>query len=386
MATELKRLTELAQVFLKLGILGFGGPAVHIAMMEEEIVTRRQWLTRSQFLDLLGATNLIPGPNSTELAIHIGYSYGGWLGLLVAGSCFILPAVLITTVFAWLYLTWGMLPAFTPILAGIKPGILVVILAALWRLGKKTFKNRKLIGIALFVIILVVMGTPEAIALISGGILGMLWLMSKQDPNNAQGTFSILLLALSTTSKTTILPPTLLKLGLFFLKVGSILFGSGYILFAFLEGDLVNQYGWLTSQQLLDAIAVGQFTPGPILSTATFIGYLILGIPGAIVATLGIFLPSFFFVIISQPFIAKLRQSKWTSAFLDAVNASSIALIAVFTFKLAQASLLATTNGLSSNIFALLIVIAAGIAVFRYRVNSAWIVLGSGSLGWLLNQ
>lgn len=386
MATELKRLTELAQVFLKLGILGFGGPAVHIAMMEEEVVTRRQWLTRSQFLDLLGATNLIPGPNSTEMAIHIGYSYGGWLGLLVAGSCFILPAISITTIFAWLYLTWGSLPALTPILTGIKPGILIVIVAALWRLQKKAFKDRKLIWIALFVIILVVMGTPEAIALFSGGILGMLWLMSKQDPKNSQGTLPILVLALSTTGKTAVISPTLLKLGLFFLKVGSILFGSGYVLFAFLEGDLVNQYGWLTQQQLFDAIAVGQFTPGPILSTATFIGYLILGIPGAIVATLGIFLPSFFFVVISHPFIAKIRQSKWASAFLDAVNASSVALIAVVTFKLAQISLFPTTNGILDNFFPFFIALLAGIAVFRYRINSAWIVVGSGSLGWLFNQ
>ena len=301
MATELKRLTELAQIFLKLGILGFGGPAVHIAMMEEEVVTRRQWLMRSQFLDLLGATNLIPGPNSTEMAIHIGYSYGGWLGLWVAGTCFILPAVLVTTVFAWLYLIWGNLPALGPILTGIKPAILIVILAALWRLGQKAFKDRKLIWIALFVILLVLIGTPEAIALFSGGILGMLWLVSKQDPNNSQRTLPILLLALSTSAKTATVSPTLFKLGLFFLKVGSILFGSGYVLFAFLEGDLVNQYGWLTSQQLLDAIAVGQFTPGPILSTATFIGYLILGIPGAIVATLGIFLPSFFFPIFKSP-------------------------------------------------------------------------------------
>jgi chromate transporter len=386
MATDLKKLTELAQVFSKLGILGFGGPAVHIAMMEEEVVTRRQWLTRSQFLDLLGATNLIPGPNSTEMAIHVGYSYGGWLGLGVAGTCFILPAVVVTTGFAWLYLTWGTLPAFTPILAGIKPGILAVILAALWRLGKKAFKDRQLCWIALLVVILVFMGTPEAIALFGGGILGMIWSIYQQGKNPSQGTFSILLLALSTTSKTAIISPTLLKLGLFFLKVGSILFGSGYVLFAFLEGDLVNQYGWLTSQQLLDAIAVGQFTPGPILSTAAFIGYLILGIPGAIVATLGIFLPSFFFVIISHPFIAKIRQSKWTSAFLDAVNASSVALIAVVTWKLAQASLFPVNGGLLGNFSAFFIAISASIAVFRYRVNNVWIVLGSGTLGWLFYQ
>ncbi len=384
MITNFRKLTEIAQVFLKLGILGFGGPAVHIAMMEEEIITRRQWLTRSQFLDLLGATNLIPGPNSTELAIHIGYSYGGWLGLWIAGICFILPAVLITIIFAWIYLTWGSLPAFTSILLGIKPGILIVILAALWRLGEKTFKNRQLFWIAFLVVILVLIGIQEAIALFAGGIFGMIWLVSKQTKTPSKGTLPILILALGTTSKTAIIPPSLFKLALFFLKVGSILFGSGYVLFAFLEGDLVNKYGWLTSQQLLDAIAVGQFTPGPILSTATFIGYLILGIPGAIVATLGIFLPSFFFVLLSHPFIAKLRQSKWTSAFLDAVNASSIALIAVVTFKLAQASFLPTSDDLLGNLRPFFIAAIAGIAVFRYQVNSAWIVLGSGCLGGLL--
>jgi len=338
------------------------------------------------FLDLLGATNLIPGPNSTEMAIHIGYSYGGWLGLFIAGSCFILPAVLVTTIFAWLYLTWGNLPALGPILTGIKPAILIVILAALWRLGQKAFKDRKLIWIALFVIFLVLIRTPDAIALFGGGILGMIWIVSQQAKIPSQGTFSILLLTVGTTSKTAVISPTLLKLGLFFFKVGSILFGSGYVLFAFLEGDLVNHYGWLTSQQLLDAIAVGQFTPGPILSTATFIGYLILGIPGAIVATLGIFLPSFFFVIISHPFIAKIRQSKWASAFLDAVNASSVALIAVVTWKLAQASLFPVSGGFLGNFFAFFIAISAGIAVFRYRVNNVWIVLSSGILGWLFYQ
>jgi chromate transporter len=276
--------------------------------------------------------------------------------------------------------------ALGPILTGIKPAILIVILAALWRLGQKAFQDRKLIWIALFVIVLVLTGTPEAIALFGGGILGMLWLVSKQDPNNSQRTLPILLLALSTSAKTATVSPTLFKLGLFFLKVGSILFGSGYVLFAFLEGDLVNQYGWLTSQQLLDAIAVGQFTPGPILSTATFIGYLILGIPGAIVATLGIFLPSFFFVVISHPFIAKIRQSKWASAFLDAVNASSVALIAVVTWKLAQTSLFPVTGGFSGNFFAFFIAISASIAVFRYRVNNGWIVVGSGILGWLFYQ
>ncbi len=386
MATDFQRVKDLAQVFFKLGVIGFGGPAAHLAMMEEEIVNRRQWLTRSQFLDLLGATNLIPGPNSTEMAIHIGYSYGGWLGLVIAGSCFILPAVIITSFFAWLYVTWGNLPELTPVLAGIKAGILAVIVSALWRLGQKVFKSRQLLWIALLVIVLVLLGTPETLALLVGGIIGMMTLRFQFPRHPSSGTLPLFVLGVVTAGETVTVPPTLIKLGFFFLKVGSILFGSGYVLFAFLEGDLVDHYGWLTKQQLLDAIAVGQLTPGPISSTATFIGYLILGTPGAIVATLGIFLPSFIFVLLSHPFIAKLRQSKWASAFLDAVNASSVALIVVVTAKLSQSVLWTGHTFLSLNWIAWLISAIAGIAVFRYRVNSAWIVFGSALLGYLLNQ
>ncbi|MEB3311942.1 MAG: chromate efflux transporter [Snowella sp.] len=382
MVTDFQRFKELVAVFLKLGIIGFGGPAAHLALMEEEIINRRQWLTRSQFLDLLGATNLIPGPNSTEMAIHIGYRYGGWLGLVVAGSCFILPAVVITSIFAWLYVTWGSLPELTPVLAGIKAGILAVIASAVWRLGKKVFKSRQLLGIALLVILLVLLGTSETVALFVGGIIGMILLMSPFPRNPSSGTLPLLMLGVVTAEKAIAMPPTLVKLGLFFLKVGSILFGSGYVLFAFLEGDLVNRYGWLTQQQLLDAIAVGQLTPGPILSTATFIGYLILGTPGAIVATVGIFFPSFVFVALSHPLIAKLRQSKWASAFLDAVNASSVALIVVVTGKLAQSVLWKDETIFSLNWAVWLISAIAGIAVFRYRVNSVWIVLGSAVLGY----
>lgn len=382
MATDFQRVGDLAKVFLKLGLIGFGGPAAHLAMMEEEIVNRRQWLTQSQFLDLLGATNLIPGPNSTEMAIHIGYRYGGWFGLIVAGICFIVPAVLITSFFAWLYVTWGSLPELTPVLAGIKAGILAVIASALWRLGQKVFKSRKLLWIALLVIILVLLGMPETLALLMGGVIGMMALMAKFPRDPSSGTLPLLILGVVTTGKAVTVPPTLIKLGFFFLKVGSILFGSGYVLFAFLEGDLVDHYGWLTQQQLLDAIAVGQLTPGPILSTATFIGYLILGMPGAIISTVGIFLPAFIFVALSHPFIAKLRQSKWASAFLDAVNASSVTLIIVVTGKLAQSVLWTGNTVFSLNWIACLISAIAGVAVFRYQVNSAGIVLGSALLGW----
>ena len=299
MTEDLKqRLVSLASVFLKLGVIGFGGPAAHIAMMEAEIVTDRQWLERSQFLDLLGATNLIPGPNSTEMAIHVGYIYGGVWGLMVAGICFLFPAIIMTTILAIIYTQFGSLPQIAPLLFGIKPAVIVVIISALYRLGKKAIKQRKFWLIFLLVIILNLLGLNEIFSLLLGGLFGMVGLILIESKAN---TIPLLVFFISNNiaqatnqSKPT---PSLWQLGLFFLKIGSILFGSGYVLIAFLEGELVNQYGWLTQQQLLDAIAIGQFTPGPLLSTATFIGYVILGMPGAIVATLGICLPSFFIVL-----------------------------------------------------------------------------------------
>ncbi|MBD2578393.1 chromate efflux transporter [Oscillatoria sp. FACHB-1406] len=380
---------ELAKVFLKLGTIGFGGPAAHIAMMEEEVVTRRQWLTRSHFLDLLGATNLIPGPNSTEMAIHIGYSYGGLSGLAIAGICFIFPAVLITAFCAWLYVKSGTLFSAEFFLYGIKPAVLAIILNALWRLGKKAVKNRQLAIIALGVVPLLLLGMNEAIALLLGGIIGAVWLKSTLPPDK---TAALLVAGLngSAIARTTAVyaaqtvdrvAPSLWQIGLFFLKVGSVLFGSGYVLIAFLQGEVVDKYGWLTQQELLDAIAIGQFTPGPVLSTATFIGYLIAGIPGAIVATIGIFFPSFLFVALLNPLIPKLRTSQWTAAFLDAVNVSAVALMAVVTVQLAIAILLKPFASLPFDPLALLILVLAAIAAFRFQLNAAWIVLGGGILG-----
>ncbi|MBK1986794.1 chromate efflux transporter [Sphaerospermopsis aphanizomenoides BCCUSP55] len=381
---QLNRLGEIAKLFLKLGVIGFGGPVAHIAMIEDEVVQRRQWLTKEHFLDLLGATNLIPGPNSTEMAIHIGYIYAGWLGLIVAGICFILPAVLITGIFAFIYVDYGTLPQLTPLLYGIKPAVLGIIINALWGLSKKAIKTRQLLIIAVAVGLITWLGkVNEVMALLLGGILGMIWLHnSNQNHNGNRTNLMIAALTLSTTLPTITITPvvSLWKLSLFFLKVGSVLFGGGYLLIAFLQGGLVNEYGWLTQQQLLDAIAIGQFTPGPVLSTATFIGYIIAGLPGAIVSTVGIFLPSFLFVAILNPFIPWLRASSWTRYFLDAVNVSAVALMVVTTLQLGI-TIFTLEKVPDVDFLGLVICLISAILAIFYRINPAWLVLGGGLIG-----
>ncbi|EFA73133.1 Chromate transporter [Raphidiopsis brookii D9] len=375
----LNRLIELAKLFLKLGVTGFGGPVAHIAMIEDEVVKRRQWLTQEHFLDLLGATNLIPGPNSTEMAIHIGYIYAGWLGLIVSGISFILPAVLITGVFAFIYVSYGSVPEFSPLLHGIKPVVLAIILNAVFGLGKKALKNKQLLIIAVLVALVNYFGkVNEVITLLLGGILGMIWLHNATH-NNKQTNLLITALTLGTTLPKVALTPTvsIWQLGLFFLKVGSVLFGGGYLLIAFLQGELVDQYHWLTQRQLLDAIAIGQFTPGPILSTATFIGYIISGLPGAIVATVGIFLPSFLFVILLNPVIPWLRKSPWTRGFLDAVNASAVALMIVTTLQIAVKTLDLAKFPLL-DLFSVFMFLIAAVLITRFRINAPWLVLGGG--------
>jgi chromate transporter len=387
------RLGELAKLFFKLGVIGFGGPVAHIAMIEDEVVKRRQWLTREHFLDLLGATNLIPGPNSTEIAIHIGYIYAGWLGLIVAGVCFILPAVLITGIFAWIYVAYGTLPQFAPLLYGIKPAVLAIILNALWGLAKKAVKTRKLLVISVTVgLLTLLLQLNEVITLLIGGFLGMIWLRTgENNPPGGQANFLIASLTTGATFKATTAAAAsvtatspvnvpLWQLGWFFLKIGSVLFGGGYLLVAFLQGELVGEYGWLTQQQLLDAIAIGQFTPGPVLSTATFIGYIISGVPGAIVATVGIFLPSFFFVAALNPLIPRLRSSKWASSFLDAVNVSAVALMVVVTLQLATATLRLPQTPFV-DFLALAIAFISAVLAIRFRINAAWLVLGGALIG-----
>jgi chromate transporter len=378
-----ENLRQLARVFLQLGAFGFGGPAAHIALMEEEVVRRRNWMSSEAFLDLVGATNLIPGPNSTELAIHIGYLRGGWSGLLVSGVCFILPAVAITTGFAWIYQQFGTLPQIAPLFAGIQPIVLGIIALAVWRLGQKALKNRQLWWIAAGVLGAGLWGIDPVLAMLLGGILGAILLKLK--PPSLPPIAAVAPLVATPIAQLSptglVASPNLWHLGLFFLKVGSILYGGGYVLVAFLQDELVNQFGWLTQQQLLDAIAVGQFTPGPILSTATFIGYLIADFPGAIVSTVCIFLPSFLFVILLNPWIPKLRQFTYTAVFLDAINASAVALMAAVTLQLGQ-----TLWGQPGGWLKLAIAVIAFAIVWRWRVNPAYLVLLGGAIGWLFGS
>ncbi len=380
------RLGELARVFFKLGVIGFGGPAAHIAMMDDEVVERRGWLSRQHFLDLIGATNLVPGPNSTEMTMHVGYERARWPGLFVAGASFILPAALTTGVLAWLYVKYGALPEVAPFLAGIKPAVLAVILGALWKLGRKAIKSWILAALGILVGVALALGIGELWALLAGGLIGMavLALWKERGARAATKGGGLFLtapqigrdtLAVAAGATGAAVGLSLWTLGLFFLKVGAILYGSGYVLIAFLEGGLVRDYGWLTEQQLLDAIAIGQFTPGPVLTTATFIGYVLAGVPGAIVATLGIFLPAFVFVGILNPIVPRLRDSKWTAAFLDAVNVSAVALMAVVTLQLGTTVL---TSPLAWIIFAV-----AALLTLRFRINAAWLVLGGAVAGWL---
>jgi len=375
------RLRELAGFFLKLGTIAFGGPAAHIAMMDDEVVRRRGWLTREQFLDLLGATNLIPGPNSTEMAIHIGLVRAGWRGLTVAGTCFILPAMVIVLALAVVYVRYRTLPEILWLLYGVKPVIIAIVVQALWSLGTKAVKGPLTGAVGALVMLLSFLGVNEVLLLFAGGFAVML-LANAQARWGRTGGATVLsgpiLLAASPASAAAAMEGaaaaiSLFTLTAFFLKVGSILFGSGYVLLAFLRADLVHRWGWLTDQQLIDAIAIGQFTPGPVFTTATFIGYVIAGIPGALLATAGIFLPSFVFVAASSPLIPRLRRSSWAAGFLDGVNAASMGLMAAVTWHLGRAALVdGVTVGLG---------LVATLLVFRLRVNSAWLVLGGGVVG-----
>lgn len=369
--------------------MAFGGPAVHIAMMEEEVVHRRRWITREHFLDLVGATNLIPGPNSTEMVIHIGYIRAGISGLIVSGLSFILPAVIITGILAWVYVRFESIPQVAPFLFGIKPAVVSVILVAVIRLGRTAAKNRQLTIIGTAVASASLLGVNEILALLSGGVIGIILYGIKRSGNRKVSGWLIPFLsylgnifksseakAAMAVSTASIVSVSLWKLGLFFLKVGSVLYGSGYVLIAFLEGGLVKDYGWLTQKQLLDAIAVGQFTPGPVLSTATFVGYIISGVPGAIISTAAIFLPSFVFVLLLNPIIPHLRASKVMSAFLDAVNISAIGLMSAVTVHLASAALVDWR--------AILIAVASALAGIRFKLNAAWLVVGGAVAGWVL--
>lgn len=381
------RLGPIIRLFFKLGVIGFGGPAAHIAMMEDEVVTRRGWLSRDHFLDLVGATNLIPGPNSTEMAIHIGYIRAGLPGLLAAGASFIAPAFAITTGLAWAYVRFGALPAVQPFLTGIKPAVLAIILGAVVQLGRRAFKGWRLAMIAIGVWTAVLLGTSEILALLLGAVAGMLISRAPTTTTAALGVplarfdgshlleriagIGALLSAVSFGQV------PLMQLGLFFLKIGAVLYGSGYVLVAFLEGGLVHDLGWLTQGQLLDAISAGQFTPGPVLSTSAFVGYLLAGLPGAFVSAGAIFTPSFLFVLVLNPLIPRLRSSPWTAAFLDAANVSAVALMAAVTLRLG----LATVASWQASVIASLAIALR----LRFRVSPSALVVGGGLAGWLLS-
>jgi chromate transporter len=373
-------LRELALLFLRLGTLAMGGPAAHIAMMEDEVVRRRRWMTHEQFLDMLGVCNLIPGPNWTEMAIHIGQLRAGFAGLVVAGACFILPAAAIVLVIAWMYVRFGTMPQAVGLLYGIKPVIIAVVLQALWGLGRTAIKSRVLAVLAIVALIASLLEVNDMIVLLGGGIL-MLAIRAIEDRAAVRATLAAIPVAARASgangaalaAAAVAVPFSLTTLFLFFLKVGAVLFGSGYVLLAFLRTDLVDRLHWLTEAQLLDAIAVGQITPGPVFTTATFIGYILGGFRGAVVATVGIFLPSFFFVSISGPLIPHLRRSPLAGAFLDGVNVGAWALMAAVTLFLARSAVIDLTT--------MLLAISSAFVLIRYRVNSAWLVLGGGLIG-----
>ena len=366
-------LGEVARLFLKLGCTAFGGPAAHVAIMEREVVRERGWLTHAEFLDLLGAVNLIPGPNSTEMAIHIGHRRAGWPGLVVAGVCFILPAMLIVGVIAWAYVKFGVLPEIARLLHGVKPVIVAVIVQALWTLARTAVKTRALAVLGIIAVVLNALGINElAVLFAAGAVMAAPRLTRRTSATSALGLIPFLNAA---PAAAVAAPFSITALLLFFAKVGSVLFGSGYVLFAFLHADLVERWHWLSETQLLDAIAVGQFTPGPVFTSATFIGYLLAGPSGAIAATVGIFLPAFVFVAISGPLVPKLRASPIAGAFLDGVNVASLALMAVVTWQLAHVALVDwRTVALAAT---------AALLLMKYRVNSAWLVLGGAVVGWL---
>jgi len=370
----MQKLTEVAKLFLKLGFTAFGGPAAHLSLMHDETVKRRKWLDDQQFLDLVGATNLIPGPNSTEMAIHIGYLRAGWIGLIAAGFCFIVPATVIVLCLSWAYTRFGTLPEAKWLLYGVKPVVIAVIIQALWNLGRKAVKGPLMATTALIIITLYFIGINEIVLLFGGGLAVMITMnlhrLRKQ-------SLSLLLIPIGGVQlfSQAVTSFSLAKLFLVFLKIGAVLYGSGYVLLAFLRADFVERLGWLTDQQLLDAVAVGQLTPGPLFTTATFIGFVLGGIPGALLATLGIFLPSFIFVAISNPFIPRMRKSIWFGSLLDGVNVASLSLMAAVTWQLGHGSL---TDWLS-----ILIAITSFVLLIRFKINSTWLITGGALIGLL---
>ncbi len=382
-------LREVALLFLRLGLTAFGGPAAHIAMFRDEVVTRRQWVTDAEFLDMMAAANLIPGPNSTETAIHLGFRRAGWAGLVAAGVCFILPAFVIVLAIAMLYARYGTTSAAESLLYGIEPVVVAVILQAVWGLGRTAIRPwlPGIVAVAAFGLYFV--GVHELLLLAAGGVLVMLARNGRRLGGDLANRPTMLLLGLwgdlanrptgewlVLATQAAAVPVTLTTLFLSFLKIGSVLYGSGYVLVAFLQSEFVERLGWITSSQLLDAVAIGQFTPGPVFTTATFIGYQVAGVPGAVLATVGIFLPGFVFVAITNPFIPRMRRSPWLSALLDGVVAASLGLMAAVTVELARQSIVDVPTAL--------LLLAAAVLLIRFRVNSTWLILGGAVVGLVL--
>ena len=358
---------ELALAFLKLGFTAFGGPAAHIAMMEDEFVRRRAWLDRAQFLDLVGAAGLIPGPSSTEVALYVGYRRAGWRGLWIAGACFILPAAGMVTLFAWAYVRFGRLPTAGYVLYGIKAVVIAIVGQAVIAFARTAVRSRWLLALAVAAAGASAAGAPPALVLVAAGCVGAARRAWRRSPSQAAFLIG------SGWGFSSASAGSLGKLFLVFLKVGALVFGSGYVLLAFLRADLVEHAHWITEPQLIDAVAVGQFTPGPVFTTATFIGFVVAGLPGALVATIGIFLPSFALVVASGPLLPRLRRSELAGMFLDGVNVASLALMAVVGVRLARAAIVDVPTAC--------LAVASAVALLRWRINSAWLVLGGGIVG-----
>ena len=364
---------EVSLLFLKLGAFSFGGPAAYIAIMQRETVNERRWIDNQEFLDLVGATNLIPGPNATEIAIHLGLKRAGWKGFLSAGLLFMVPGVLATVILAWVYVTYGSLPQVNWVLYGIKPVVIAIILQALYELGKKAIKGFVTAAVGIAVVALYLLGLNEILLLFAGAAVVMLVFAGRRFWRKA--TPAVAALPLLKIPLAAAGAAAFSQLGLFlsFLKIGAVLYGSGYVLVAFMRSEFVTRLGWLTNQQLLDAIAVGQATPGPVFSSATFVGFLVGRWPGALLATVGIFLPSFVFVALLSRILPWAKKSPWARTFLDGVNVASLGLMAAVSWELGKAGVV--------DIFTIVLAAVSLVLVIRFKVNSVWLILGGGVLG-----
>ena len=381
-ATRRAHILEVAALFLRLSLTAFGGPAAHLAMMEDEAVRRRRWITREAFLDRLGAASLIPGPTSTEVGIYLGYLRGGWLGLITAGMCFIVPAAVMVGCFAWAYVRFGNLPQAERFLYGLKPVVIAIILHALWQLGRAAVKTPFLAAAGIASLAAAAAGAGALIVLAAAGVLAAVREWWKAEKRNWRAL--ALLLAIGCVAVAAQFAPAagsparapaagLAALFLYFVKIGAVLYGSGYVLLAFLQQDLVVNRHWLSSKQLLDAVAAGQITPGPLFTTATFIGYVLKGVPGAVVSTIGIFVPAFVLCAVSGPVVPWLRRSPVAGAFLDGVNVASLALMAMVTWQLGRTALM--------DVLTVATAVLGAVLLFRYRVSAAWLALGGIAWG-----